>query len=396
MSVLITDPNGYEQEYIMEYISNSNPTSFSLRIQLLVSGSYFYRYKAVDAYTTKWHPGSGKIIGPTVHEEHILEIDKSVITPSFALAGNEITYFAQIQNEIGIATMSVFVTSPDGNEKEYLMLYNKDSNPTSFSKTIVLSSPGNYLYRFKATDDNYTIWEPKSGKECKTISIVEPEIISNDIIFTPYYPESDAIASSVMPGGKVKRYYVISGTDREPVASMVVNYKFNENDTIYKAQTDKQGRICIETPSITHSKNFQLSVTDSDGNFLTDQAILEPCFDVFVRDKSYSITYSIYFGIGGSIGPGGGIKIGPFKFKKLDTSLNAGLNISTHLAFDINGNKTDLILTNKRGVEGGFNILVGLFGKTWSTTLTKPSVKSGLDVGTTVKGNFLSKYKFQS
>jgi hypothetical protein len=236
----------------------------------------------------------------------------------------------------------------------------------------------------------------KQYKKCKFISVKEPEQLSKNIVFTPYYPENDAIVSSVMPGGKAMRYYVISDTDRKPVAYTVIKYKFNDNEKVYDAQTDMQGIICIETPTISHSKNFQLSVTDIVGNVLSDQAKFEPCFDVVTRDKSYSLTYCIYFGSGVSFGLKPGIKIGAFQYKKFALSLNAGINISTHLAFDVNGNHTNLILTNKRGVNADFDAFLGIFGKTWSTTLTKPSVKSGFDVGTTIKADYASKYRFQN
>ena len=484
MSVFITDPNGTEQEYIMEYIPNSNPTRFSKCIQLLASGSYFYRYKAVDAYTTKWHPDSGKIVGPTVYEEHILEIDKFDVTPSYALAGNEITYFAQIQNEVGIATMSVFVTSPDGIEKEYIMIYNKDSSPTSFSKKIVLSSPGEYSYRFKATDDNYTIWEPKSGKnlgpsitslepiinlsssvdsgkaplyvdftaksqnvfvrnfewdysndniidtitldgkssytftdpgdyntcvkindlsghqykKCKTISIIESDPISNELVFTPYYPENDAIPSSAMRGGKAKRYYIIKTfDDNKSLINKIIYYTYDGVDTIYETQTDMFGIAYIETPELTHSQHYELIMTNIDGDKLAVQPDFSPSFNVIVREKSYSTEHSIFFHYGQSFGFGGpGFKIGPFALKTMEASLNTGKNITSTLKFNIKETRSDLFLTNTRGGDIGGDFFLGLFGKTWSTTTSKPSIKVGAQFEPNIKESYKSKYRFHN
>ena len=252
-------------------------------------------------------------------------------------------------------------------------------------------SGGTTSNRFIGSIDDVRIYN-RALSESEIKQLYTGSQIQEDFSFIPWYPTGNNVPSEVMKGGKAVRYYRILDKAGESISNQSISYVFNNSNKVFTSEIDDQGFVQIETPNVTDDSFFSLNITDQSGSPTDLHVSNIPKFWVNVTEREFSEQYSILLGRGCTIGKGlAGFKAGPAEIKTLEAGLNVGRNVSTQMALETLGNRTDLSITNTVGAEIGVEGSAGLTTKLWENVETP---KVGVEAGVSIEGAYGSTYRF--
>ena len=258
---------------------------------------------------------------------------------------------------------------------------------------------GTYVVRFLALDFEGRLFE-------KSLEIQAlPAVANTDAMtFCPHYPESDSVASTVMKGGKVVRWYRVRDANSDPVVERTIRYRMLADGIVLddfqgSISKDDQGFAGVETPYVLENAHFDLVVIDDDGNDVEEGVFDPPSFDVHVADRESTTTYTFLIGMGGSVGTGGPSgKLGPVKFKTAYLGLEVGRNVSTDIVIETVGSDSDLVMENTSEDRVGFEATAGISGgvfKEYINLKGRPSIENGVGADACFGNAMSAQYRFE-
>ncbi|MCB2181065.1 MAG: DUF1566 domain-containing protein [Desulfobulbaceae bacterium] len=253
------------------------------------------------------------------------------------------------------------------------------------------NEPGTYMVRAVAV--------ALDGSRIVAWGLIEVEGVgelSEDFSFVPWYPKTDNIASEVMRGGRAIRHYRLVDGSGQPILYKKLFYRFSGYSQINEALSDDMGFVKIVTPALSASgQTFYLNVTDSTGNASSMSVTDPPHFSVDVGERTFSEEYELLLSVGGSIGKGLGVKLGPLELKALKATVGASNSVASRFVYENREEDADFFIQSTLGESLETELAAGLYGRVFKTK-TLPKVEAGIEVEAQVANEIMTEYDFPS